>query len=92
MCGGGDLKKYCRAGLAGYINIDPEITPISNSFNGPTANRIFTLFTGEETNEFGNTTYNADIIGSIRGVDTGNADGSSSGPWALIKEQYYHGG
>jgi len=31
---------------AGYLVVDPMTTPISNNFNGPTANRVFTLFTG----------------------------------------------
>lgn len=66
------------------MNIDPLVTPISNAFNGPTAGRTFTLFTGEATDEFGNTTYNADSIGSIRSVDTG----ATSGPWAFIEENY----
>lgn len=64
----------------GMLVVDPLMTPISNNFNGPTANRVFTLFTGEGKDENGTTVISPETIGSIRSVDAG-----TPGPWALIK-------
>lgn len=70
----------------GFIVVDPLITPISNNFNGPTANRVFTLFTGEGKDENGTAVIEPDTIGSIRSVDA-----DTVGPWALIKQTFWNG-
>jgi hypothetical protein len=76
---------------SGFINVDLLMTPISNTFNGPTAKRVFTLFTGEGKDENGTAVVEADTIGSIRSVDNLDDTDMAVGPWALIKSTFWDG-
>jgi len=50
----------------GILAVDAMTTPIMNNWKGPTAGRIYTLFTGEGTGVAGDAEYFIDEIGDIR--------------------------
>lgn len=50
----------------GFITVDPQTSPIMNTFNGPTANRTYTLFTGQGYYQNGTAFLDLESIGSIR--------------------------
>lgn len=68
--------------MAGFLNIDPTVTPLNGNWYGPTADRTFTLYTGEGTYANGTTFIDPTIIGNIRSVDSGS---TNVGPWAFLK-------
>lgn len=50
----------------GYLMVDPMVTPIMNLWNGPTAGRNFTLFTGRGWDSNNTLETFIDDIGAIR--------------------------
>jgi hypothetical protein len=50
----------------GYLMVDPMVTPIMNLWNGPTAGRNFTLFTGRGWDSNNTLETFIDEIGAIR--------------------------
>jgi hypothetical protein len=58
--------------LKGNLMLDPTVTPIYNYENGPTANRIYALFSGRGKDVNGTDTTHIGDIGSIRSLDNGD--------------------
>ena len=66
--------------------IDNIVTPMFNQWNGPTAGRTYSLFTGRGKDANGDYTYFVNDIGTIRSVDNGNGQVDTASPYAWLNE------
>lgn len=77
--------------LKGNLMLDNTVTPVLNTWKGPTADRTYTLFTGLGYDANGTQTEFIDEIGSIRTVDQGDGVVNTTSPYAWLNEKLWTG-